>query len=63
MAFTGSTREKCIAALEAANGDVNVAFEFVSSGIPSRQPQAPAGNMAGGMAGGMGGGAGASEIM
>jgi hypothetical protein len=59
LAFTGATREKCIAALDAANGDVNLAFEFVSTGVPSRQPQAPTG----GMGGGMGGGTGASEMM
>jgi len=55
MAFTGASRDKCIAALEAAGGDPNIAFEFVSTGIPARQPRAPA---AGGMPGaGMGGAA------
>lgn len=39
IAFTGASREKCIRALEAAGGDPNLAFEFVSSGIPQHRPQ------------------------
>ena len=38
MAFSGESREKCIQAIKAANGDPNLAFEFLQSGIPVQQP-------------------------
>lgn len=38
IAFSGASREKCIRALEAAGGDPNIAFEFISSGIPQQRP-------------------------
>lgn len=38
MAFTGAAREKCVSALEAAGGNVDMAFEFVMTGIPQRRP-------------------------
>ena len=42
MAFSGATREMCKAALEAAHGDPNLAFEYLQTGIPRARP-APAG--------------------
>jgi hypothetical protein len=34
MAISGESKERCTQAIRAANGDPNLAFEFLSSGIP-----------------------------
>jgi len=60
MAFTGGSRDMCIQALNAANGNADLAFEFVMSGnIPQPRPQ----NTGAGGAGGMGGGANPLQAM
>ena len=37
IAISGESSEKCSQALKAANGDANLAFEFLQSGMPSHQ--------------------------
>ena len=49
MAFSGATREMCKAALEAAHGDPNLAFEYLQTGIPRARPVPAGGQATGGL--------------
>jgi hypothetical protein len=40
IAISGKPRDLCIRALQAANGNPDVAFEFLTMGIPSGQEAA-----------------------